>query len=138
MRCRVPMAVLMTVAILLGTAVPAHAEELSAGCTRGYRRFEGWAYYVPDGNFHRWYEVQYLLSGPDIGNKSNVNLWVYHGSVVSYQEFSLDDRHPGERYVEPLPPASTYAPANEYMLFEAIFDVGWSGDPRCQSRTMSI
>lgn len=139
MRRGVLVGVLVTMAILVGTAVPAHAEELTSGCTRDLRRFEGWSYYTPNGSVNEWYEMQYLLSGPDIGDKSNVNFWIHQDDAIAWAYQSPDDRRPWVRYVYPLPtPVSTFAHLNEYVRFEAIFDLRWASDPRCAARTQSI
>lgn len=143
MRSRLLVVVGVTVAALtLGWATPAQADTLTAGCTTTQgdgklRRLSAWAYYTPQGATNHWYQFQYQLSGEDIGDQSNVNIWIHEGGVIRWSYFSPDSLDDGILYTTNTS-VTTNAASDEYARFEAIFDRWLAPDPRCTARTQSI
>jgi len=123
------------------SASPASAETLTAGCETParYERLTAWAYYTQSDAFHAWYEFQYRLDGLDLGDKNNVNIWIYQNSNVVWDYRSPDSLTPNEVHTLTLDsPVFTYGGFAEWTKFQGIFDLRLSGDPHCYGRTQPI
>jgi hypothetical protein len=101
------------------------------------KRIDAWAYYTPLASVTWWDQFQYQLSGPGIGDQSNVNIWVMENNNAKWSWHSPDSLDDGILYTTNTS-AYTFAGAQEWVQFEAVFDLQFYPDPRCSARTQSI
>jgi hypothetical protein len=132
----------MALACTLLLAAPASADTLGAGCTTTVpdgieRRLEAWAYYTPLGGLNQWYQFDYLLSGHETGNQSNVNIWVMENNSTRWTYHSPDSLGVGNVYTT-YASVYTVAATSEWVKFEAIFDRWFASDPKCVGRTQYV
>jgi hypothetical protein len=136
------------VGLSLLVAAPAQAAEVTTSCPAGVSEFKPWhltasGTYTVSGANDTWTKAEYMLSGPFLGSKNNVNIRLRHaenGEIsqnhTRWSYNSPDDRDADTPYVVAIN-KTVPASENEYLKFHGIFDIT-GPDPSCVAYTEQV